>query len=379
MLHRPTVNTAAGFLGEARWFWLSLAAVLILSLGILGYYSRRNAPAKNLRPASAEAVSSLALNVERNENNLRLSWNGSSPIVRTANQGVLTITDGNLHKDLKLDRKQLTSGSIVYWPASNDVNFRLEVFAVQQKSVSESVRAVGIVNWPGKEVSTTREVPASVVETDKPRRERPAIQARPKSITRASPRKTEPVTSGQERNETTIEPVTTATAGTAPTEPVQPPQEVDKKPSPFSEPPPPQEPKPSRPIPRRAQVSLSPAKPNRESSSRLSRWFGKVPGVGLFRRNNQAAQFIGPKPVRQESPVLPAEVSRKIGGEVPIDVRVQIDKSGNVVRAEPISGGRAFHQLTVLALNSARRWQFTPARVNNQNVSSELVIHFRFR
>jgi TonB family protein len=59
----------------------------------------------------------------------------------------------------------------------------------------------------------------------------------------------------------------------------------------------------------------------------------------------------------------------------PVDVKVFIDESGKVSRAQVLTKGSDF---AGAALSAARQWQFTPARKHDKAVASEMVLHFRF-
>jgi TonB family protein len=79
--------------------------------------------------------------------------------------------------------------------------------------------------------------------------------------------------------------------------------------------------------------------------------------------------------------VLP-EVSRSaqstITGTLKIIVQVSVDASGNVVQAKFVSAGpsKYFANLTLAA---ARRWKFTPPRLDGQSTTSEWILRFQFK
>ena len=59
-----------------------------------------------------------------------------------AEGGVLRIRDGDRQQQFYLDADELRTGRVLYVPASNHVQFRLEVSAAGQRRVSESILAV---------------------------------------------------------------------------------------------------------------------------------------------------------------------------------------------------------------------------------------------
>jgi TonB family protein len=61
-----------------------------------------------------------------------------------------------------------------------------------------------------------------------------------------------------------------------------------------------------------------------------------------------------------------------------VEVRVSIDQTGKVIKAEAIPQ-RDLHKLFVdAALNAARLWKFRPARIGDQPVPAETVLQFSF-
>ena len=90
------------------------------------------------RPAPASA--GLELKVERNADQLVLTWNRDSDAVRNAQRANLTITDGDQTEDVDLDLGTLRGGSAVYTPRTGDVAFRLEVVPQKGETTSGTVR-----------------------------------------------------------------------------------------------------------------------------------------------------------------------------------------------------------------------------------------------
>ena len=74
--------------------------------------------------------------------------------------------------------------------------------------------------------------------------------------------------------------------------------------------------------------------------------------------------------------VLP-RARASIRGMVRVDVRVDVDSFGSVERATLESPGPSKY-FARLALQSARRWRFAPAKVAGQDVLSRWTLHFEF-
>jgi TonB family protein len=82
--------------------------------------------------------------------------------------------------------------------------------------------------------------------------------------------------------------------------------------------------------------------------------------------------FVPPAPVHKVSPTIPSGPGQAEGS---VDVKVYIDESGNVSRAQLLTKK---NELAGASLGAARQWQFTPARKHDKPVASEMVLHFRF-
>ena len=59
---------------------------------------------------------------------LRVQWNRGSRAIRNADRAILYIEDGTLRNQLDLTGRQLDGSSVKYWPESERVTFRLEVY-----------------------------------------------------------------------------------------------------------------------------------------------------------------------------------------------------------------------------------------------------------
>jgi len=121
-------------------------------------------------------------------------------------------------------------------------------------------------------------------------------------------------------------------------------------------------------------VSLEPAEPGF-----LARGINRIPVVNLLQRRKfrSGDKFLPPVPARQVKPKLPIDWARDNGHPPPVDVKVWIDKTGQVTRAELLSESPE-PDIADLAANAALKWTFEPARVADRPVSSEMVMHFRF-
>jgi TonB family protein len=124
-----------------------------------------------------------------------------------------------------------------------------------------------------------------------------------------------------------------------------------------------------RPVPPVAYVTLEPA-----PVSKLGRFVGHIPGLRRLDKHKEG--FVPARAIRQVTPAVPPSVP--LAGEVPVDVRVTVSKRGNVAGIE-VSSHSANRRLVKLATDAAQHWQFEPARVNDENVASEIILHFTFK
>jgi len=89
-----------------------------------------------------------------------------------------------------------------------------------------------------------------------------------------------------------------------------------------------------------------------------------------------AAGFVGPIPNRQATASQPADFSSPQPASV--QVRVEIDAAGKVVKVTPVAENPENPRLVEAALEAAKAWLFQPARQDGRPVPSEMVLNFRF-
>ena len=96
--------------------------------------------------------------------------------------------------------------------------------------------------------------------------------------------------------------------------------------------------------------------------------------------------YVAPVPIRQEAPTIGRDLRSLLdsmaGKEITVSVKVSIDTSGVVKKAEVISvnpmiAGPDFH-LRAAAAEAAKAWRFQPGSMNGQTIASESVIAFKF-
>jgi len=94
---------------------------------------------------------------------------------------------------------------------------------------------------------------------------------------------------------------------------------------------------------------------------------GKMP---LLRKLHLAANFVPPTPVQGTTPTVPAALLRTLSTDVPLDVRVYLNKSGKVDYAELLSDITPAHRdFASLAVFNARHSKFKPAQSKTRIVA----------
>jgi periplasmic protein TonB len=422
------------------WAGMLLAAVLILGVGVASYQILRESEmgqalagllsSLGMTKPKAAPLQPAALGLEAllEGETLRVIWNKDLPAIATAKKGSLSISDGGApERNVSLGANQLQTGSVLLAHDTNQVAVRFQVIGANGETV-ESTPAIGVVNTAvarsGEPVAESkdriratkndRSPPSSVrgsgtrARTERSRRNEKPEAARPSqlSLARATPPLTSPATS--ERSSLPPPPVSSpgaveqkpAEAGTQRAEPQRPQTAAPELVKPAAPPagtaaplpsettqrppgePPPKVTEPSRQPDRTAQEqpppvsSREPAKPVTLPEKVPAPPGGAPPAAQPAPVTR--TDYIPPRPVRQVKPSTPSNVRQLISEDVQINVKVEIDATGRVVRAEPVSKEKQDF-LTALAVEAARQWRFSPARQGSQNVSSSAVVGFQFK
>jgi hypothetical protein len=395
-----------------KWSIILAAAAVVVAAALFSLGRGSRAP----EPQNITQRATLSLNVERSKGGLRLSWDRNAPEIRNADSAVLMITDGETRKSIKLDSQQLTDGTLAYWPVTNDVNFRMDVFTGNQR-LSESIRTIddrfatespirppesfSSVRARAGEARPSRpevKAPETGSGADQNRSDRasagggvPSTPARSHVQTKknkaqeqhasALPGSTRPderttrADSAPSESRSTPRPASGTAARSRPAEKADEPPKVGnaaRTESGSSQP----VLKPSSRPGIMSEVTYEPAE-----ESGLHRVISKIPLVRSLQKNSlkDGDRFVPAKPVRRVQPSVPAKLHRELDREIPIDVRVYIDESGSVWRKEIVASDVPDQRFVSLAMNAAEKWDFKPARLNDRNVSSEMILHFRFK
>ena len=348
---------------QVSWLVVPVIAGLFLLAGLFVSRNRESKPPQTVVPVAARALRQpeLSLDIERTGDALQVRWDPNLPTVRRADLGVLWITDGLQQVRRELDPKELASGSTTYVPASKDVNFELQVFTLTDKTNKSIEGEVPTAPPPAAQVAAN--LPASPGE---PWSEPPAptsAQTLAATAGRAVP-KTPPKQglskrlSAKRSDAPAPAPVVAARAlphvvEPPPALPIEKPQTQLASvlpPHALSQPPAPE-----------AEVSYEAPR-----ASAVRRALRKISSLGA----SDSDSFVPPSPTRKVAPAIP-------GGDAQgsVDVKVYIDESGKVSRAQVLTKDS---DLAGPSLSAARQWHFSPARKRDKPVPSEMVLHFRF-
>jgi hypothetical protein len=314
-------------------------------------------------PAPANAPERLQLTAQRDGDDVVIRWNPDTDVIRRANRGVLMVEVAGRERRLNLNPYQLQRGYFRYRSSSGNLGLRLKVFPVPEP-VTESVRAsVGrkVLERPR---ATARDVEREEEDEESgpslPRRRGIEHAAKPAPAPRREPLAPPAAPPGpsveQENSADRMRPSPSgpSMASAAASAPPSIPAPVrTRRPSAL------------------ATVSYDPVKP-----SAIRRAIGKVPGLSWLQRRRYKAgeDFTAAKAVRTVAPEIPAGVHPD---DADVDLKVTVDRRGRISDTLLVSE-RANAELIGAAAAAASRWQFEPARLRDQPVESEVILHFRF-
>jgi TonB family protein len=415
---------AAGAPRGFKWFLLGLFVFIIgcLISGLAGIrYQLPGQPARSRALSKISRMPTLSLQAERYGADLRLSWDLRAEAIVHAEVGVLWIRDGDSRQqELQLDVVQLRTGSVFYTPVTNSVQFRLEVSDAHKLCASEWVLVLATQGAKAPETlaagrNASRQ-PLRLAPSSRPGFY--AVQVGSFRSRANAERLCAEMEAQYGRSRLVLHkgdpPLWRVLVGSEATIEAagmlgqrigaeRRPKHAEFGLSTLSV-----------PVPSNETIPATPVSPSKTGTVKLSQqigagqWFfvpnavlasvDQLPGAKM-RSMVARTEDVPPDlpPTRQNSPgakspvgdfvpeqvvhqVLP-EVSRKardtIQGTVGVQVEVRVDRSGNVLVATLDSPGPSRY-FAELALQAARRWKFSPAKIDGRDVSSEWILRFEF-
>src|ERR1039458_4308618 len=354
------------------WVMLAALACLSLSLGALAYFrpgSRLPVAAQPAAAASTEVKkTSLGLAVEKRGNGLLVSWDGNAPIVSKANFGMLLIRGSGVSRDVPLTTDELRAGGSVYTLASDELRFQLNIVAGEQV-VREFLTVVRPLTPESPARPPTRLASASSGNSNAAVPSPPA-KSEPAPQPLAEIRQFEPVAPSQSAAAPPLgldEPP--AAGGLAPVN-----TRTLSVPNPTSV----SVPSPSSvSVPNQPSVSV-PNQPSASVPAPVEVQGKEVPVRQMQSDPVLAAEARPPVAIHRVVPVVPILLRGQLWNTTVVDVRMSVDASGSVVKAEAVPKPGLHPVLRDEAVKAARWWKFQPASFNGHPVPAEIVVQFNF-
>jgi hypothetical protein len=325
--------------------WFSITAAIVVIPVLLLSMRKAHTPA----PTNTESAGSLPLTLTGENGRLSLGWNPEAPAIRAGQCGVLWISDGGISSRLTMDVSQLRVGKLVYWPVNKAVSFEIRMpgeMACHSNAASLRQPAEGPHSRKRRAERHRRDIV-------KPEGVSASVNVAQNEASNAAAFAIQ----GESQLAATL-PVDTIQGSAVGEKQIR---TTAIRPAPQTAPEP------------RSSVTVEAVA---VTESRLSRIAARIP---VLRRLHRTPEYLPPRPVRESTPAVPAELRRNMKSEVPVDVRAFIDESGKVVYTEMLSNvTEADRNLASMAVFDARRWEFTPAQLGGRTVAGEVILHYRF-
>src|ERR1035441_3518898 len=122
---------------KPMWAWHIPRWALPAALGGVLAFGAADLALMQRRPISARPRAipeTIGLHADPEGEGLRVQWDRGSRPVRGADHATLFIEDGATQSQLDLTGRQLDGSTVMYWPESERVTFRLEVYRGRLRS-----------------------------------------------------------------------------------------------------------------------------------------------------------------------------------------------------------------------------------------------------
>lgn len=320
------------FFRRAVWIAgiLFVLAAAALTIGLRLYPEKLATLLTTIPPTPPpRATSFMDLQAERQNGDVKLTWNRNSSVISDATSALLSIEDGPVKREIHLDALQVHGGSILYTPISDEVQMQLAVVDPAATAV-ESVIVVLPATGPAR-VQPLSSQSASAA----PRPQAPASQEPLKPFTAPDAPQVKPQAPVIEEPPALRSAPAAAPAGTDLLNRTL----VGSVPQPVA-----------------SDIAASPA----QQSLRV------------------APVYHPPVALNQVLPSIPAALSRLLLKPTAVQIQVTINEAGKVTQAVALPPLDSRRYLVDGALHAARQWRFKPALRGDQPVPSEMVITFKF-
>jgi hypothetical protein len=266
----------------------------------------------------------MSLHAIRQNGDLELTWNRGSALIVAATSGSLSIQDGEATRLIPFNAAQLRDGSLLYVPRTDRILMQLTVTGAGH-TYSESVTVIlPLVGEPQTYPVPTPKAPGVPMAISLA----PSSSAAPEI--KPSKRFTAPPLAKVDRS--AVIPL------------LQDPPVLNDKPA--------------------AQGAIP----------------GIVMGLPVLPPRTPAAlpHYEPPVPVVKREPKIPAEFRNLILKRTVIQVNIEIDQKGRVVKAEAVPQKGVSAYLVRSTIEAALAWRFKPARSNDEPVASKWNLQFVF-
>jgi hypothetical protein len=362
---------------KAAWLFAAVFLTAASATFAVAYLRARQSTAIASVPHIIQEVpvrsARLGMRAQAQGDDLLISWNGNSPALRSATDGLLQIDDGPEHREIALDRGGITSASMIYRPISGDVVFRLELRGTDGVRAAESLEVVGTPTRTADFKAQRQPNPPSagnILSEQGAVAERPRSKAQgstelhradagSETVRRASPtlgRTEVPAVrpSSQQMAAMQKPPSLSMSSVSAPQPSSLSGQELPKPP-----------PEPSSAV--------------RESVSRKGTNTAAAAGSTASQPSSvQNMGYVPPRPIKWSAPSAKSLGVSRISAPTDFEIKVRIDESGRVVAAHALLD-RTRHDETVTAAVTAavKQWIFEPAKMQGKSVASEQTVVIR--
>jgi hypothetical protein len=278
----------------------------------------------------------MSLHAIRQNGDLELTWNRGSALIAAAISGALSIRDGEATRLVPFNAAQLRDGSLLYVPRTDQIFMQLTV-TTPVNTYTESVTVIlPLVGEP-----RTYPVPP------------PKAPSVPVAISSAPSYSAAPII----KRFTAPPSVKVSWSAVAPL--LQDPPTLNDKPT--------------------AQAAIPgivmglQVLPPRPPAA-----LPQPPAAPLQLQLPHVATYEPPVPVVKTEPKVPAEYRNLILKRTVIEVEVEIDRKGKVIRAESVPQKGVSVYLVKSAIEAAWSWKFKAARSNDEPVASKWNFQFVF-
>jgi Gram-negative bacterial TonB protein C-terminal len=351
------------------------AAALVIVLGVLAYWMNLG----NRLLGSSARTDSLGLHVQRSSDHLAVLWNQNSPDIAAASRAVLSIRDGAYQKAFFLNQTQLRAGLVTYKPDNQDVDFGLELYKGETKTVRDTMHVFLESLSPAASPEPIAKPLSAKTPHENPKSVSTITAVTPPDALVKQPLRVFTSPGPSKSNSTPVPPAVviqppqaTAAATNVPTDalgtqlarvsaqakfdasaiPTGPATTFDSS-----------TPKNDRPAPVPAGV-IHPSPPVSQPTTSRS----------------LTDTFTGPEVLQSVSPLVTQSVRKQMKSDIEVGVMVQIDANGHVTEARIVSTKGALPgMVTDEALRAALLFRFKPARADGRNIPSQMRLAFHFQ